>query len=49
MELVQWLESLEITDVNIVTACLSLFFFSFALEFILTFAYIIKSGVNSVG
>lgn len=49
MDIVSFLNGLEITDQSIVTACLGLFYFSFALEFILTFAYIIKSGVNSIG
>lgn len=49
MELVNYLSSLEINESNIVVVCLMLFFFSFTLEFILTFAYVIKAGVNSLG
>lgn len=49
MELINYLNSFEVTENNIITVCLLLFFFSFTLEFILTFAYIIKSGVNSLG
>lgn len=49
MELINWLNSFEINEINILSCSMILFYFSLALEFILTFAYVIKSGVKSLG
>lgn len=48
MTIVDFFNSLEINEMNIISATVGMFCFSFALEFILTACYIIKSGVKSV-